>query len=137
MSKQALISPNEPKETGYRVAQVEPDNQTFEVAEPLFWTPCADYIKADQFWYDPVDGSIQPLPKMINFITHNNLIATLTTTENNYLKTGDEVTLTNQIPSIYSGKYKINVIDEKSFTYTLNEIPESDAIEVGIYTINY
>ena len=30
MAKQALISPNEPRETGYRVAQVEPDGQTFE-----------------------------------------------------------------------------------------------------------
>jgi len=60
MSKQALISPNEPRETGYRVAQVE--SQTFEVGSPLFWTPCADDVVADQFWYDPSDQLIKPFP---------------------------------------------------------------------------
>jgi hypothetical protein len=66
MSKQALISPNEPRETGYRVAQVEPDGQTFEVGAPLFWTPCADNVIADQFWYDPSDQLIKANPIVIN-----------------------------------------------------------------------
>jgi len=55
----ALISPNETKETGYRVAQVEA--QEFEVALPLFWVECADNIVADQFWYDPSDETIKPI----------------------------------------------------------------------------
>lgn len=55
----ALISPIEPKETGYRVAQVE--NQEFEVAEPLFWVSCANDVVADQFWYDPTDQTIKPI----------------------------------------------------------------------------
>lgn len=54
--KNALISPNEPRETGYRVAQVE-DN-TFDVAKPLFWVECEDYIVADEYWYNPDDGTI-------------------------------------------------------------------------------
>jgi len=62
MSKQALISPNEPRESGYRVAQVVPDGQTFNVGEPLFWTPCADDVVADQFWYDPSTQLIVPNP---------------------------------------------------------------------------
>ena len=62
MSKEALISPCEPRETGYRVAQVEPEGQTFEVGSPLFWTPCADDVVADQFWYDPSDQLIKPFP---------------------------------------------------------------------------
>ena len=66
MSKQALISPNEPRESGYRVAQVEPDGQTFEVGSPLFWTPCADDVVADQFWYDPSDQLIKANPIVIN-----------------------------------------------------------------------
>jgi len=33
-----------------RVVQVEPDNQTFPVAEPLYWFDCPDDCKAD-FWY--------------------------------------------------------------------------------------
>ena len=57
----ALISPNEPRETGYRVAEIEP--QTFEVASPLFWVDCADDVVADQFWYDPADQTIKPMPE--------------------------------------------------------------------------
>jgi hypothetical protein len=58
--KEALISPNEPRETGYRVAQVVDEGQTFEVGSPLFWTLCADDVVADQFWYDPTDKLIKP-----------------------------------------------------------------------------
>lgn len=57
----ALISPNEPRETGYRVAQVE--QQEFEVASPLFWVDCANNVVADQFWYDPSDQTIKPIPQ--------------------------------------------------------------------------
>ena len=63
MAKQALISPNEPRETGYRVAQVE--SQTFEVGAPLFWTECADNVVADQFWYDPSDDLIKAFPVVV------------------------------------------------------------------------
>ena len=62
MAKKALISPNEPRESGYRVAQVEPDGQTFEVGAPLFWTPCADDVVSDQFWYNPDNQLIEPNP---------------------------------------------------------------------------
>ena len=61
--KEALISTIEPVQTGYRVAQVEPQGQTFPVAPALFWTPCADDVVADQFWYDPVDKQIKPIPQ--------------------------------------------------------------------------
>jgi len=56
----ALISPIEPRETGYRVAQVEAEE--FGVASPLFWVDCADSVVADQFWYDPVDQTIKSFP---------------------------------------------------------------------------
>jgi len=61
----ALISPNEPRETGYRVAQVENDNLQFDVADPLFWISCNNEILADQFWYDPSDETIKPFPQDI------------------------------------------------------------------------
>jgi len=61
----ALISPNEPRETGYRVAQVEDDNLQFDVADPLFWVSCSNEILADQFWYDPSDETIKPFPQDI------------------------------------------------------------------------
>lgn len=53
----ALISPIEPRETGYRVAQVT--EQAFLIAEPLFWIDCADDVVADQFWYDPAEQAIK------------------------------------------------------------------------------
>ncbi len=57
----ALISPNESRQTGYRVAQIE--QQEFEVAEPLFWVTCANNVVADQFWYDPSDQTIKSFPE--------------------------------------------------------------------------
>jgi len=59
--KEALISPSEPVETGYRVAEVVNEGQTFEVGG-CFWTPCADDVVADQFWYDTSDDTIKPIP---------------------------------------------------------------------------
>jgi hypothetical protein len=73
--KKALISPNEPRETGYRVAQVEPEGQTFEVGAPLFWTPCADDVVADQFWYDPHNQTIKPNPPYIPTAEENSIYA--------------------------------------------------------------
>lgn len=61
----ALISKIEPRETGYRVAQVEPDANVFAVAEALFWTACADDVVADKFWYDPTDNTIKAIPEPI------------------------------------------------------------------------
>jgi len=58
-----LISPNEIRNTGYRVAQVE--KEEFEVAEPLFWVDCDNTVKADLFWYDPADQTIKPNPQDI------------------------------------------------------------------------
>jgi len=64
MAKKALISPVEPRELGYRVAQVEDDANIFEVGG-CFWTPCADDVVADQFWYDPSDELIKPFPVIV------------------------------------------------------------------------
>jgi len=64
MTLQALISPNEKvldaegNVLGDRVAEVEQD--TFPVAPPLFWTPCANDVVADQFYW--ADGEILPVP---------------------------------------------------------------------------
>lgn len=58
--KEALISPTEPRETGYRIAQVVDQYQTFEVGQPLFWVECADDVVADQFWYNPKTQTIEP-----------------------------------------------------------------------------
>ena len=61
MKMKALISTMEPREAGYRVAQVEQNENVFAVAEGMFWVDCADDVVADQFWYDPQDESIKPV----------------------------------------------------------------------------
>lgn len=61
---QALIAPNqkvldfEGNVLGDRVAEVE--QNTFPVAPPLFWAPCADDVVPDQFYW--ADGEILPVP---------------------------------------------------------------------------
>lgn len=61
----ALISTIEPCQAGYRVAQVISDDAIFPVAEPdLFWASCANEVIADQFWYDPSDQTIKPIPQI-------------------------------------------------------------------------
>lgn len=57
----ALISTLEPRETGYRVADVHETG--FEVHSSLFWVDCEDNVVADQFWYDPESQTIKPIPE--------------------------------------------------------------------------
>lgn len=78
MTKEAMISPDEPRQyqtgwtnttpprpimggNGYRVAQVVPMGETFPMAEPIFWTECADNIEQDQFVYNPNDSQFYPV----------------------------------------------------------------------------
>lgn len=65
MAKKALISTVEPRESGYRVAQVEDAANTFEVAAGLMWVDCADDVVADQFWYDPQDKLVKANPIVV------------------------------------------------------------------------
>lgn len=64
----ALISTIEPRETGYRVAQVVANNNTFPVAETMFWVDFSanldpDLVPFDQYWYDPTDQTIKLIPQ--------------------------------------------------------------------------
>jgi hypothetical protein len=81
--KNALISPNESPiqyvsgwttdtppepiftsiENSCRVAQVVNEGETFEIALPLFWTPCSDDVIADQFYYNTNDKEIYLMPE--------------------------------------------------------------------------
>lgn len=61
----ALISSVESVQTGFRVAQIEQEENVFLVADGLFWVDCADDCVADQFWYDPADQTIKAVPVLI------------------------------------------------------------------------
>lgn len=60
--KLALVTPNEISYLGFRVAQVEADTDSFEVAQPLFWTACPDEAVADLWFYDPDDQAVKVIP---------------------------------------------------------------------------
>jgi len=61
--KKALISKIEPRETVYRVAQVEEASNIFPVDESwLAWIDCPDNIIADQQWFDPSDNTFKDIP---------------------------------------------------------------------------
>lgn len=45
---------------GQRIAEVELNDKTFEIAEPLFWVDCPDDCVADQWYYN--DGACFPIP---------------------------------------------------------------------------
>jgi len=62
----ALISPNEPRETGYRVAEV--CDVSFDVSQPLFWVSCSNDVVADQFWFDPSDETIKSVQEVIESV---------------------------------------------------------------------
>lgn len=55
----ALISPEEKRGTGYRVAWV--NEEEIQHAEPLFWVECSSDVVQDQYWYDPADQTIKPI----------------------------------------------------------------------------
>ena len=58
----ALISTIEPREQGYRVAQVEPE-AIFNNTEQIYWIECPDYVVADQYWFNPVDNTFVIMPE--------------------------------------------------------------------------
>jgi hypothetical protein len=59
----ALICPNEPVTNGYRIAQVEPAENIFDVAEPLYWLDCSDEIIPDAYYFDTTDNIIKEVPR--------------------------------------------------------------------------
>lgn len=63
--KKALVSPQEKRtdyegNVGERIAQVE--QNSFEVAAPLFWVDCSDDCVADVWWYYNGTCSVMPQP---------------------------------------------------------------------------
>jgi hypothetical protein len=72
----ALISTIEPRESGYRVAEVVANGATFPVAETMFWADCANDVEQDKFWYDPTDQTIKAIPVPVPTAEENKATAT-------------------------------------------------------------
>ena len=59
--KYALVCKNEPREQGYRVAEIV-DAIPFEPAPDHMWIECADDLVADAKWFDPSDNTYKDFP---------------------------------------------------------------------------
>jgi hypothetical protein len=59
--KYALVCKNEPREQGYRVAEIV-DAIPFEPAPDHMWVECADDLQADAKWFDPSDNIYKDFP---------------------------------------------------------------------------
>jgi hypothetical protein len=59
--KYALICKNEPRETGYRCADVV-DAIPYEPALDHMWVECSDDLIADTKWFDPSDNTFKDFP---------------------------------------------------------------------------
>jgi hypothetical protein len=59
--KYTLVCRNEPRETGYRAADVV-DTIPYEPAPDHMWVECADDFVADSKWFDPSDNTFKDFP---------------------------------------------------------------------------
>ena len=59
--KYALVCKNEPREQGYRVAEIV-DAIPYEPAPDHMWVECADNLVADAKWFDPSDNTFKDFP---------------------------------------------------------------------------
>lgn len=60
--KSALVTPQTSSYEGWRVAQVEPQDQTFPVGDPFFWTDCPDEAVADYWYYNTTTQTVLQIP---------------------------------------------------------------------------
>lgn len=70
----------------------------------------------------------------ISTITHVSTTATLTTSADHGLSTGDYVTISGASSSEYNGSYSITKINATQFSYVMATAPASNATVVGSYT---
>ena len=59
--KYALVCKNEPRENGYRVAEIV-DAIPYEPAPDHMWIECADDLVADAKWFDPANNTFNDFP---------------------------------------------------------------------------
>jgi hypothetical protein len=63
--KYTLVCKNEPREQGYRCADVV-DAIPFEPAPDHMWVECPDDFVSDSKWFDPSDNTFKDFPPPIH-----------------------------------------------------------------------
>jgi hypothetical protein len=71
----------------------------------------------------------------ISSITRVSTLATLTTSTDHGLKTGDFVTVSGAIPIAFNGTYEIVVTAVNTFDYVMASTPSADATTMGSYVV--
>lgn len=71
--------------------------------------------------------------KTISTLVHTTTTATLTTSTDHGLSTGDFITVSGATPSAYNGTFSITKVDATSFTYVMASDPGANASVVGSY----
>jgi hypothetical protein len=66
-------------------------------------------------------------------MTYSGTTATVTTTYNHYLSTGNSITISGASPSAYNGTFSVTVTSPTTFTYTMGSNPGSNATTVGAW----
>ena len=79
------------------------------------------------------EGAKNTTGKTIASITRVTTTATLTTSTNHNLVTGNYVTISGATPTEFNGTYSITVTGNTTFTYTMATTPASNATVVGSY----
>jgi len=59
--KYVLVCKNEPREQGYRCADVY-DTIPWDAAPEHMWIECPDDFLVDSKWFDPIDNTFKDLP---------------------------------------------------------------------------
>jgi hypothetical protein len=72
---------------------------------------------------------------VISTITRVTTTATLTTSTNHGLSTGDFITVLGAIPVEFNGTYSITVTGVNTFTYVMASTPSADATTMGSYVV--
>jgi len=63
--KYALVCKNEPREQGYRVAEILDTLPFYDPAPDHMWVECADDLVADAKWFDSNDNTFKEFSKSI------------------------------------------------------------------------
>lgn len=71
----------------------------------------------------------------ISTITFVGPVATMTTSGNHGLETGNQITVTGASPSAYNGTFRVTVTGLTTLTYTMASTPATNATTVGSYSV--
>ena len=73
----------------------------------------------------------------ITSITRSGTLATMTTTTPHGLATGNQITITGNLPTAFNGTYIVTVTGASTLTYVMATTPATDALTIGSYIVGF